>query len=57
MLTLASAARLLRVTPRSAQSNMDKLIAAGILRETTGKQRNRVYSAWRIIEIAEAARA
>lgn len=54
MVTLASATRLLNVTPRAAQNNIDKLITEGVLRETTGRQRNRVYAASRIIEIVEA---
>ena len=39
---------------RAAQNNIDKRIAEGILRETTGRQRNRVYAASRIIEIVES---
>jgi Fic family protein len=57
VVTLASATRLLGVTPRAAQNNIDKLVAEGILQETTGRQRNRVYAASRIIEIVEAEKA
>ena len=47
------AAQKLSVTPRSAQLNIEKLLSAGILREATGKQRNRVYVAPEIISIVE----
>jgi Fic family protein len=47
------AAEKLSVTPRSAQLNIDKLLSTGILREATGKQRNRVYIAPEIISIVE----
>jgi Fic family protein len=43
----------LKVTPRSAQLNIDKLISAGILEEATGQKRNRVYVARAIISIIE----
>jgi Fic family protein len=43
----------LEITPRAAQMNIDKLISFGIIKETTGKQRNRVYIAPKIIEIIE----
>ncbi len=52
-LTNSAAANRLGVTPRSAQLNIDKLIAAGILKEATGKRRNRVYIAPEIIDIIE----
>ena len=52
-LTVAKAAELLDVTPRSAQLNIDKLVAVGILKESTGKQRNRVYLAHEIVAIIE----
>ena len=54
VITLAGAGRLLGVTPRAAQGNIDKLISEGILKETTGRQRNRVYTASEIIQIVEA---
>ena len=44
----------LGVTHRSAQKNVEKLVAQGILREATGRQRNRVYLAPQIIEIIES---
>lgn len=43
----------LNITPRSAQQNINKLIDAGILREATGRRRNRVYIAADIIDIIE----
>jgi Fic family protein len=51
------AAQKLSVTPRSAQLNIEKLVRAGILREATGKQRNRVYVATEIISIVEKKEA
>ncbi len=51
--TLARAVTLLDVTPQSAQSAIERLIGMNILRETTGRKRNRIYVARRIIEILE----
>ncbi len=53
VITTRRAAQLLSVTPRSAQLNIDKLRDANILRETTGKPRNRIYIASEIISIIE----
>jgi Fic family protein len=53
-ITTNQAARLLKVTHRSAQLNIEKLLHKGILKEATGKQRNRVFVAPRIVEIIEA---
>ena len=47
------ASRILNVTPRSAQLNIDKLIAAEILEEVTGQSRNRIYAAREIISTIE----
>lgn len=52
--TATQAAKLLQVTHRSAQLNIDKLIDRGILKEATGKQRNRVFVAFEIVKIIEA---
>jgi Fic family protein len=52
-LTNPRAAKAHRITPRSAQLNIDKLGAAGILQEATGHKRNRVYVAPEIIRILE----
>jgi Fic family protein len=43
----------MNITPRSSQLNIDKLIQKGILREATGRQRNRVYVATEIVDIIE----
>jgi hypothetical protein len=43
----------MKITPRSSQLNMDKLVQKGILREATGRQRNRVYVATEIVDIME----
>lgn len=56
VVTSARASNRLGITPRSAQLNIDKLVAAGILRETTGQKRNRVYVASGIVEIVELAK-
>jgi len=43
----------MKITPRSAQLNIDKLVERGIIREATGRQRNRVYVASEIVGIIE----
>ena len=53
-ITATQAAKFLKVTHRSAQLNIDKLIHKGILKEVTGKQRNRVFVAPQIVKIIEA---
>ena len=55
--TVSRAAKFLGVTHRSAQLNIDKLVSTGILKESTGKLRNRVYVAPEIIRIIEAQEA
>jgi Fic family protein len=45
--------RSMKITPRSAQLNIDKLVERGMLREATGRQRNRVYVASEIVGIIE----
>jgi ribosomal protein S25 len=52
-MTNSMAAQKLSVTPRSAQLNIDKLQKANILKEATGRSRNRVYIAPEIISIVE----
>jgi Fic family protein len=47
------ASETLKVTPRSAQLNINKLMDAGILEEATGQKRNRVYIAKEIISAIE----
>ncbi len=51
--TISDAARLLGVTFRSAQQNVDKLIEAKILREVTGQKRNRIFIAPEIVTAIE----
>ncbi len=50
----AHAARALDVNHQSAQSNIEQLVAQGILREITGQRRNRVYAAPAILAILES---
>ena len=52
-ITNSMAAEKLSITPRAAQLNIDKLQNANILREVTGKRRNRVYVASEIISTVE----
>ena len=47
------AAKLLGVTWRSAQQNIDKLVEANILREITGRRRNRIFLAEEIVRSIE----
>lgn len=53
VITNAKASHRLKITARSSQLNIEKLEAAGILKEATGQRRNRVYVAPKIIEIVE----
>ena len=52
-ITNAGTSRRLGITPRSTQLNIEKLVAAGILVESTGRKRNRIYLATGIVEIIE----
>jgi Fic family protein len=52
-ITTKIASRILNVTPRSAQLNIDKLVDAEILEEVTGRSRNRIYAAREIISTIE----
>jgi Fic family protein len=52
-LTNAKITQRLAITARSAQLNIEKLVAAGIVKEATGQRRNRVYIASEIINIIE----
>ena len=56
-ITAAGTARRLDVTHRSAQLNIEKLAQAGILREETGRRRNRIFVAPEIVRIIEAQTA
>jgi len=51
--TIRMAQQQLDVTPRAAGMNVDKLIEAGILREITGKRRNRVFVAEGILNLLQ----
>lgn len=53
VLTNKIASERLSITPRSTQNNIEKLVSAGILKEVTGRKRNRVYVAQEIISIIE----
>lgn len=52
-LTNPSVCERMRITPRSAQLNIDKLVDKGILQETTGLERNRVYVGTEIVDSIE----
>lgn len=56
-LTVPIARDFLRVTYRSAKLNIEKLVAAGVLREEPGRVYNRLYLAPEIIALVEADRA
>ncbi|MBZ5540701.1 MAG: Fic family protein [Acidobacteriia bacterium] len=55
--TISGAAQILKVTFPSAQATVQKLVDAGILHEITGKPRNRVYLAPRILSIVTHGQA
>ncbi len=56
-ITIGQAAKRLKVTHRSAQLNVEKLVRMRILKEATGKRRNRVFVAPDIVQVIEAPRA
>lgn len=49
--SIGETTKLLGVTPASASANIAKLVDAGILREITGRTRDRVYLAQAIIDV------
>ncbi len=53
VVSVKTTAQQLKVTPKSAQQHIDRLIHHGILREVTGKKRNRVYLAPEILSILD----
>ena len=53
IITIAHAQKLLRVSFPTAQQNIKKLEKAGILRETTQRQRNRIYVAQEILNLLD----
>jgi Fic family protein len=52
--TIAQAAALLGVTPAAATANVAKLVEAGILREITGRKRDRIFLAREILTFMSA---
>ncbi len=52
-LTLASATQVLRTRPQSAQNNIKQLINLGVIREITGRRRNRIYAAQDVLSILD----
>lgn len=52
--TIKNAVASLEVTPRAARQNIDKLINAGILKEVSERQRNKIFIAEEIISVLEA---
>jgi Fic family protein len=55
--SMPSVVQKLNITPRSAQMTIDRLIKAEILAETTGRQRNRIYVASKILHAVEQSEA
>jgi Fic family protein len=53
-ITVTQAQKILKVTYHSAQNNILRLVDAGILREFTGRRRNRIFIAPDIISVIEA---
>jgi Fic family protein len=53
-ITVPQAAKRLNITFRSAQNHIDNLANLGILKEATGRQRNRIYIAPGIIDLIES---
>jgi Fic family protein len=56
-LTVTGAARLLHVTHRAAQMNVDKLVATGVLELLPGRERNRIHLARSILAVIEQENA
>jgi len=53
VVTIPRAMRMLGVTYHSAQGNIERLVEAGLLREVTGRKRDRVYMARQIVQAVE----
>jgi Fic family protein len=53
-LTVRRAVEMSQVTRAAAQNTIDKLVGIGLLREITGKQRNRVYCADEVLRLLDA---
>jgi Fic family protein len=54
ILSVSKASRLLKITPKAAGLNIDKLVKHNILTEVTGQKRHRLFAAQKIIDLAEA---
>lgn len=52
-LTLRRATEVTGATAKNAQNVLDKFVAAGLLREVTGKQRNRIYRADDVLRLID----
>ncbi len=57
VVTVAAASLRLGVTARSAEKNISKLVRTGMLSETTGKRRYRIFVAQKILRIVEVDHA
>ncbi|MEW6267199.1 MAG: Fic family protein [Thermodesulfobacteriota bacterium] len=55
-ITVPQAARILEITPRSAGKHIERLVGEGILVETTGRERYRVYAAPEILKVIEGTK-
>jgi Fic family protein len=53
MVNVAKVSELLKVHPSTAQKHIARLLSAGILRETTGRKRDRLFVAEGILEAIE----
>ncbi|UPT73968.1 MAG: Fic family protein [Elusimicrobiota bacterium] len=53
MVTAGYVKKILAITPASAQKHVDRLVREGILREVTGRQRNRIFSADAVLAIVD----
>ena len=53
-ITVAQARELLGVSPRAASLVIGKLVSADVLREVTGRSRNRIFVAWELIDVLQA---
>jgi Fic family protein len=56
VITYRKAEQILKVTPRAARQNVDKLVDAGLVEEVTNRERNKIFVASEIIAILEADR-
>jgi Fic family protein len=56
VITTSRSAKLLNITPRSAQLNINKLVKAGIVSEVTGRERRRIYVAKGILDVLQATK-